>query len=161
YSLLGEDLFTILFIVFLVLLVLTLIRPLMRKVLWRVRNRLFVTYFLVGVLPVVLIVALGLLLTYALAGSMAAYLAQSELNHRIDQLLENGRQLAEDIETGRRRPLATEFPIQAVVQFRNRTIASEGAIREIPSWSRPGFKGIVRTNTPAYFLVAHSEAGSA
>ena len=56
YALLGSDLFTILLIVFIILLTFTLVRPVARKILWRVRNRLLVTYFLIGLVPILLLV---------------------------------------------------------------------------------------------------------
>jgi sigma-B regulation protein RsbU (phosphoserine phosphatase) len=161
YSLLGGDLFTIFFVIFLVLLAITLIRPLMRRVLWRVRNRLVVTYFLIGALPAFLMMIVFAGLFSALSGSTVAYLAQSELNRRIDRLQLDARQFAEDIQAGHRKPVAGAFPFQAVVRIGKRTIVPEGAIREIPAWSAPGFKGIVRNTASAYFLAAHAASGGA
>src|SRR5216683_323978 len=43
------------------LLAFLLLRPFARKLLWRVRDRLFVTYFLAGAVPVVLLLLLGYL----------------------------------------------------------------------------------------------------
>src|SRR5947207_553199 len=74
YSLLGGDLFTVFLIVFLALLSLSLIRPIVRSVLWRVRNRLFVTYFLIGALPVFLMFVIVALAFYALSGSVVSLL---------------------------------------------------------------------------------------
>jgi hypothetical protein len=71
YSLIGSDLFTILFIVFLVLLGVTLVRPIVRKLVWRVRNRLLVTYFLIGVVPVVLMVIFVCIGFYLVLGQTA------------------------------------------------------------------------------------------
>ena len=45
----------VLVVVFLVVLTFAVLPPIVRSVTWRVRNRLFVTYFLVGVLPIILI----------------------------------------------------------------------------------------------------------
>ena len=45
----------VLVVAFLVLLPFAVLPPIVRRVTWRVRNRLFLTYFLVGVLPIILI----------------------------------------------------------------------------------------------------------
>jgi sigma-B regulation protein RsbU (phosphoserine phosphatase) len=159
YSILGGDLFTVFFIIFLTLLSLTLLRPLLRKVVWRVRNRLLVTFFLIGVLPIVLmgtVVALGF---YMLMGATASYLSQSELNFRLDQLEQRGHQLAEDIVNGRRVSVDT-LPDYTIVRSGNRTTAKRGPMRDIPEWSTPGFKGVVRADDPSYFMTAHARAGT-
>lgn len=159
YTLLGGDLFTILLVLFLILLALTLIRPIKQKVLWRVRNRLFVTYFLIGVLPLLLMLLIVAMLFSATSGATLAYIAQSELSRNLDQLEQSAAQLALDVQAGRTRD-AADFPVQAAVQTRNRLLATSGDIRQIPSWSKPGFKGIVATTRASYFLAAHSEAGA-
>jgi sigma-B regulation protein RsbU (phosphoserine phosphatase) len=159
YALLGSDLFTILFVVFLVLVSITLIRPIMRKVLWRVRNRLFVTYFLIGVLPIVLMLIVMAVGIYASSGAIAAYLAQSELALRIHSVGDDAQKLADDLAAGRRRFVPSDLPVTGVARSRNRSIASESVIRTIPTWSRPGFQGLVRTANGAYFLAADAQAG--
>ena len=159
YTLLGGDLFTILLVLFLILLVLTLIPPIKQKVLWRVRNRLFVTFFLIGVLPLLLMLLIVAMLFSAMSGATIAYIAQSGLNRNLDQLEQSAAQLALDIEAGRTRD-AADFPVQAAVRTQNRLLVTSGRIRQIPSWSKPGFKGIVTTAGPAYFLAAHSDAGT-
>jgi len=159
YSLLGSDLFTIFLIAFLILLVCSLVPPLARRMLWRVRNRLFVTYFLIGAVPVLLILMLIALLFFGLTGAFTAYLAQTELNRRLEEMQQSAKQLAEDIQAGRKQP-ASDFPMQWIARTRNRSIVSHGAIRTIPSWSRPGFTGVVRTGNDTYFLTAYSESGA-
>lgn len=57
-----------------------------RKIMWRLRNRLIVTYVFIGVIPVILLLALGLVAVKLLAGQFATYLASSDLQHRIDTL---------------------------------------------------------------------------
>jgi sigma-B regulation protein RsbU (phosphoserine phosphatase) len=159
YSILGGDLFTVFFIVFLILLTLTLIRPLTRKIVWRVRNRLLVTFFLVGVLPVVLMGAVVCLGFYLLVGATAGYLSQSQVNSRLDQLDERARQLSEDIVNGRR-VSAESLPEHAIIRFANRTIAKRGPLRDIPDWAAPGFKGVIKSPDQTYFMAAHAKAGS-
>ena len=160
YSLLGGDLFTLFFIVLLVLLAVTLIRPLTRKLVWRVRNRLFVTYFLIGALPIALIsiiVGLGL---YLLLGQAANYLLKAELDRRSDELNAFAERVARDVLNGRKPGEMEGGDFRAIVRSGNRTLSIPGAvlITEIPSWSSPGFKGLIRTDAGAYFLAVHAKA---
>lgn len=160
YSLLGSDLFTILLVVFVVLVILQPARMLTARVLWRVRNRLLVTYFLVGMLPVLLVVLIATILFYITAGSIVAYMAQSELTRHMDEVQEQARRLADDLVQGRRRPVPGEFTVLAAVEIGNRALSSPGAIKAIPAWSQPGFKGIVRTNASRYYIAAHAGSSS-
>ena len=149
YSLLGGDLFTVLLVVFLLLLSLTLVRPIARKVLWRVRNRLFVTYFLVGALPVLLMFAIFALGFYTLIAASAAYIVQSELNHRIAEISDAARSLAAS-----RSRSAAPVREQEVVGITQKVLSGQDSISEFPSWSKPGFKGIVRIKKGAYAIAA-------
>jgi phosphoserine phosphatase RsbU/P len=140
YTLLGGDLFTVFLILFLVLLSLTLVRPLARKVLWRVRNRLFVTYFLVGGLPVFMMVAISGLALYMLMAASAVYMVKSELDYRLNEISSAARSV---------------IPVQdrEVIEI-NQTNSTTDLIREFPSWSKPGFKGIVRAGEGQYGIAA-------
>jgi hypothetical protein len=160
YAILGGDLFTVFLIVFLVLVGLTLIPPFIRKITWRVRNRLLVTYFLAGVLPALLILSIAALTFYILIGTTVSYLGQTELNRRLEQLENSALVRAQEISEGRQRASAEGMSGPAIVQVGNRTIAGQGPIAEIPSWSEPGFKGIVRTDAALYFMTAHAAAGT-
>src|SRR5438128_579782 len=148
YSLLGGDLFTLFFIVFLVLLGLTLIRPLIRKLVWRVRNRLFVTYFLIGALPLALVLIIVFVGFYLLVGQAANYLLKAELDRGLDELGARAQQMAQDALDGRRTAAAQNLREQAVLRIGNRTsvIPETAPIKELPSWNLAGFKGIVRTD---------------
>jgi sigma-B regulation protein RsbU (phosphoserine phosphatase) len=59
---------------------------LFRRITWRVRNRLFVTYFLVGVLPIFLIFLFVQIGFYMLLGQTTNYLLRTELDRRIEDL---------------------------------------------------------------------------
>ena len=48
-------------------------RMAMRNLIWRLRNRLIVAYLFIAVVPIVLILALMLVTSYALIGQMAVY----------------------------------------------------------------------------------------
>ena len=54
----------------------------MRNLIWRLRNRLIVAYLFIAVVPIVLILALMLVTSYALVGQMAVYLVNRELENR-------------------------------------------------------------------------------
>ena len=58
-------------------------RGLRRKVLWRLRNRLIVTYVFIGVIPAVLLVAMGLITIYLFAGQFASFVVTSDINSQL------------------------------------------------------------------------------
>src|SRR5450631_3132272 len=62
-------------------------RMAMRNLIWRLRNRLIVAYLFIAVVPIVLILALMLLTSYALVGQIAVYLVDRELTNRMRTLL--------------------------------------------------------------------------
>lgn len=59
-----------------------------RKAIWRVRNRLVVAYLFIAVVPLGLVLALIAISAYILTGQVAIYLLRTELEHRIDSLLD-------------------------------------------------------------------------
>jgi phosphoserine phosphatase RsbU/P len=61
-------------------------RMAMRNLIWRLRNRLIVAYLFIAVVPIVLILALMLVTSYALIGQMAVYLVNRELDNRMRTL---------------------------------------------------------------------------
>ena len=96
---------------------------LFRRITWRVRNRLFVTYFLVGVLPIFLIFLFVHIGFNMVLGQVTNYLLHEELNRRL-----------EDVARG------------------------NGAVIPTPSWSEPGYKGVVKDASGAYFIAARGES---
>ena len=54
-----------------------------RRILWRLRNRLIVTYVFIGVIPAVLLVAMGLITLYGLGGQFAVFVVTSELHAQL------------------------------------------------------------------------------
>src|SRR4051812_2628066 len=52
---------------------------LLRKLLWRVRHRLLVTWFFVGVVPIVLICALAVEGVFILMGQVVSYMTTNEI----------------------------------------------------------------------------------
>jgi sigma-B regulation protein RsbU (phosphoserine phosphatase) len=61
-------------------------RMAMRNLIWRLRNRLIVAYLFIAVVPIVLILALMLVTSYALVGQMAVYMVNKELDNRMRTL---------------------------------------------------------------------------
>src|SRR5580704_6570516 len=61
-------------------------RALRRRILWRVRNRLIVTYVFIGVIPAVLLVGMGFITLYGLAGQFAVFVVTSEINSQLRSL---------------------------------------------------------------------------
>jgi phosphoserine phosphatase RsbU/P len=153
YSLIGGDLFTILFIVFLVLLVITLFRPVVRKVVWRVRNRLLVTYFLVGVVPVVLMIIFVCIGFYMVLAQTANYLLKSEVERRELQVYNTAERIALEVSAGTRRTDAA-IPVETIIRSANRTPNG------FPAWSTPGFKGVITKADGSHFFAAHTAAGT-
>src|ERR1039457_1410745 len=58
-------------------------RMAMRNLIWRLRNRLIVAYLFIAVVPIVLILALMLVTSYALVGQIAVYMVDKELGNRM------------------------------------------------------------------------------
>ena len=63
-----------------------LLRVGLRKVIWRLRNRLAVAYIFMAFVPIVLMLLMGGAVTYILAGKMAAYMVNRELDRQVAQL---------------------------------------------------------------------------
>jgi sigma-B regulation protein RsbU (phosphoserine phosphatase) len=61
---------------------------------WRLRNRLIIAYLFIAVVPVILILAMGLLAGYVVLGEMAVYLANRELGSRVAQMHRQAGSLA-------------------------------------------------------------------
>src|SRR5579871_2094322 len=53
-----------------------------RRSIWSLRNRLYVTWFFIGVVPILLILALAASGTWIVCGQVAAHLVNSELDRR-------------------------------------------------------------------------------
>ena len=58
-------------------------RMAIHNLIWRLRNRLIVAYLFVAVVPIVLMLALLLVTSYAVVGQMAVYLVNKELDNRM------------------------------------------------------------------------------
>ena len=57
-----------------------------RRILWRLRNRLIVTYVFIGLIPAVLLIAMGLITLYGLGGQFAVFVVTSEIHAQLRSL---------------------------------------------------------------------------
>jgi sigma-B regulation protein RsbU (phosphoserine phosphatase) len=137
-----------------------LIRPLARKLLWRVRDRLFVTYFLVGAVPVVLLLLLGSLGFNLVLNQTANYMLRAELSRHLEQLQTSAERLALDVASGRGSTESVARGKGAVIRDGNRvfSIPETSPITEFPAWSPPRFKGIIRNKAGMFFFAAYGTA---
>ncbi len=113
-----------LFVFFLLLLG---FRYLRQKVMWRLRNRLIVTYVFIGVIPVLLLVAMGLLAGYLFAGQFATYIALSDLQTELEHLESANSALTAQFRSLARNhtltpQLAAEIASASEENFRQRTV---------------------------------------
>lgn len=95
-----------------------------RRILWRLRNRLIVTYMFIGVIPAVLLVAMGLITLYGLGGQFAVFVVTSEIDAQLRSLAAVNEtvssELAAHLERG-------EKPVPESLA---------GLTKRDPSWSR-------------------------
>ncbi len=54
-----------------------------RRILWRLRNRLIVTYVFIGVIPAVLLMAMGIITLYGFSGQFAVFVVTSEIHSQL------------------------------------------------------------------------------
>jgi phosphoserine phosphatase RsbU/P len=111
------------------LFVIVAFRWVRKRLMWALRNRLIVTYFFVGVIPVVLLVAMGALIVYLFVGQFATYVASSDLQTEIRRLDAVNQRLASEIATVLRKgkPITPDILQNANVHeepFPNRTVTA-------------------------------------
>jgi len=68
-----------------------------RKLMWRLRNRLIVTYVFIGVIPVALLICMGAISAYLLAGQFAIFAGTSDLQGEVQSLSFVNARLAADL----------------------------------------------------------------
>ena len=95
-----------------------------RRILWRLRNRLIVTYVFIGVIPAILLVAMGIITLYGLGGQFAVFVVTSETDAQLRSLAAVNStvssELAAHLERG-------EKPVPESLA---------GLIKRDPAWSR-------------------------
>ncbi len=76
---------------------LLLLRWVRRRLMWRLRNRLIVTYTFIGVIPVLLLLAIGSISAYLFAWQFATFVATSDLQSELKSLAATNRRLTADL----------------------------------------------------------------
>ena len=100
-----------------------------QRLMWALRNRLIVTYVFIGVIPVLLLVLMGLLVTYVFVGQFATYVATSDLQTEIREIDAVNERLASEIATTLRhgKPITPDILENANVKeeaFPNRQVTA-------------------------------------
>lgn len=75
-------------------------RRILQRILFRVGNRLFLSYLLIGVVPVFLVLCLALVLIYLLTGQLAVRRVEHELERSLEQLRTTAAAMADELEVG-------------------------------------------------------------
>ena len=133
---------------------------LVRKVLWRVRHRLLVTWIFVGVVPIVLfcmLVAEGL---YFLMGQTVGYMTTNEIERHSELIGNTANALAWSVSHRgasstvqslteafvRETSEARRAQMGAIVKTGKDVVVvpRDGAISEIPQWSKPDSHGLIK-----------------
>jgi len=145
-----------------------------RRILWRLRNRLIVTYVFIGVIPAVLLIAMGLITLYGLGGQFAVFVVTSEKDAQLRSLAAVnetiGSELAAHLERGEkpmpeslvgltrrdpswnRRQVCAWFgdkPLPLCDEFRGSSIAP-------PAFVKGNFKDLVRDHEHLHLRVGSS-----
>jgi phosphoserine phosphatase RsbU/P len=145
-----------------------------RRILWRLRNRLIVTYVFIGVIPAVLLVAMGLITLYGLGGQFAVFVVTSEIQSQLRSLeavnstitselaahVERGEKpqseslvglKKRDSEWNRREVCAWygDKPLPLCSEFQGTSLA-------LPAFVKGTFRDIVRDHDQLYLRVASS-----
>src|SRR5512146_2111739 len=147
-----------------VVLLLLLYRWLRSNLMWRLRNRLVVTYIFIGVIPILLLLAMGAITGYLFAGQFATYIVTEDISEELQRLeasnamlateiaarAEDTRVAAEDIVKAAHERLRVEFPGQMVTVWMGKkafVIPAEptSAPIEIPEYAHktPWFRSLV------------------
>lgn len=143
-----------------------------RRILWRLRNRLIVTYVFIGVIPAVLLVAMGLITLYGLGGQFAIFVVSSEIHAQLRSLeaansavtnelaahLEHGEKPAADSLAGMRRR-DPSWARRKVCAWRGEKLLvlggeSQDAPPTIPAFVNGKFRDLVRDHGQLYLRVA-------
>ncbi len=156
-------------------------RWVVNRFLWKVRNRLVVTYLLMGLAPIVLFAILAFLAAYVLAGQFAIYVSQEELMRGEAQMGMHNRALAGHM--AHLPAFPTRLPEQGppsnegdgpltVRVFRDgkpepliknqaaskaEKLDDVATLDRIPTWAKPGFRGIVVDGDRLYLRAIDNE----
>jgi sigma-B regulation protein RsbU (phosphoserine phosphatase) len=133
-----------------------------RPLLWRVRNRLVLSYFLFGVVPVVLIGALIVVTLELSLGQLAADRVKRALAARIGEVqaaAQDINQAPPIVSSDLRKRLFARMPRLGVVLESNGAPLvdpPDGPFRTSPAWVEPGFQGLIEVGDRLYIAAKRS-----
>src|SRR3954466_1133768 len=145
-----------------------------RRILWRLRNRLIVTYVFIGVIPAVLLVAMGLVTLYGLGGQFAVFIVTSEVHSQLRSLeavnttltselaahLERGEKPQAESLAGLRKRDSAWNRRQVCAWYGDKPLPLcsefEGASLTVPGFVKGKFRDMVRDHNQLYLRVASS-----
>jgi sigma-B regulation protein RsbU (phosphoserine phosphatase) len=110
---------------------------------WRLRNRLVVTYVFIGVIPVVLLILIGIIAGYLLAGQFATFVISSDLTAQLRSLEAINRTAA--------RGIAAQLARGAPLHEAAGAILLESPPRSLTAW-------LVSPTAPATVLVLPADS---
>ena len=147
-----------------------------RRILWRLRNRLIVTYVFIGVIPAVLLVAMGIITLYGFSGQFAVFVVTSEIHAQLRSMeavnaavtnelaarLERGETASAESLTGLRKrdPAWVRRHVCAWLGDKPLQLCSEfaGSSLTLPRFFKGKFQDIVRDHDRLYLRVGSSVA---
>jgi phosphoserine phosphatase RsbU/P len=156
-----------------VLLFILAFRWMRRRILWRLRNRLIVTYVFIGVIPAVLLVAMGLITLYGLGGQFAVFVVTSEIHTQLRSLeavnaaisnelaaqIERGAKPTAESLTGMRKRDPAWERRQVCAWYGDKPLPLcnefQGASLTLPTFVKGKFQDIVRDGGQLHLRVAH------
>jgi sigma-B regulation protein RsbU (phosphoserine phosphatase) len=133
-----------------------------RQLLWRVRNRLFLSYFLFGIVPVVLIGALIVVALELSLGQLAADRVKRVLDARIGEVqaaAQDMNQVAPNASSDLRKRLFARMPQLGLVLESNGVALvdpPDGPFRRSPAWVEAGFDGLIQVGDRLYIAAKRS-----
>jgi hypothetical protein len=121
-----------------------------KPLLWRVRNRLALTYFLFGIVPLLLIYFLLELTAILVLGQFASGRARQAFDSRIQSIYIVTQDLSNAAEEGSTPALLEEIRgrergLISIVQVNGHAIMASSpgsAFSAVPDWIKPGFRGV-------------------
>ena len=106
-------------------------RWLRRNLMWRLRNRLVVTYVFIGVIPVLLLLAMGAIAGYLFAGQFATYVVTEDISQELQRLEAGNAMLATQIAARAQEP---HLSVNEVVKAAHERLETEFPGRTITVW---------------------------
>ena len=151
-----------------VLLLGLLLRWIRQRLMWSVRRRLFVTYFFIGVIPIVLLLLMALIVGYLFAGQFATFVAVSEIRKELDTMAAANQLVSEQMTAGagapdkRARDLVGKGEAAGVamsVWLDGKLLAAQpGAPAQLPAWVKDPEKTIAVEGDKLFLLAITTRA---